>query len=105
VLQKVDLGDVKEERKRVDEIALLDEGEIEEVQRFVSALIESKQNRREEEDNGDVGDNARRRMRLQVSDIVQLVKCKANHVSDEAVEVIQRVLGNVKRYIESFEVE
>ena len=74
MLQKVDLGDVKEERKRVDEIALLDEGEIEEVQRFVSALIESKQNRREEEeeeDNGGVGDNARRRrMRLQVSDIV-----------------------------------
>ena len=70
VLQKVDLGDVKEERKRVDEIALLDEGEIEEVQRFVSALIESKQNRREEDNDG-VGDNARRRrMRLQVSDIV-----------------------------------
>ena len=50
VLQKVDLGDVKEERKRVDEIALLDEGEIDEVQSFVSALIESKQNRREEEE-------------------------------------------------------
>ena len=64
------MGDVKEERKRVDEIALLDEGEIEEVQRFVSALIESKQNRREEDNDG-VGDNARRRrMRLQVSDIV-----------------------------------
>jgi len=31
VLRKVDLGDVKEERKRVDEIALLDEGEIHEV--------------------------------------------------------------------------
>ena len=70
MLQKVDVGDVKEERKRVDEIALLDEGEIEEVQRFVSALIESKQNRREEDNDG-VGDNARRRrMRLQVSDIV-----------------------------------
>jgi len=35
----------------------------------VSALIESKKNRREEEDNG-VGDNARTRRRLQVSDIV-----------------------------------
>ena len=104
VLQKVDLGDVKEERKRVDEIALLDEGEIAEVQRFVSALIESKQNRREEEDNG-IADNARRlRRRLQVSEIIELVKCKANHVSDEAVEVIQRVLGSVKRYVESFEV-
>ena len=66
------MGDVKEERKRVDEIALLDEGEIAEVQRFVSALIESKQNRREEEEEDDngVGDNARRRRRLQVSDIV-----------------------------------
>jgi len=50
VLEKVDLGDVKEERKRVDEIALLDEAEIAEVQRFVSALIESKQNNREEEE-------------------------------------------------------
>ena len=114
VLQKVDLGDVKEERKRVDEIALLDEGEIEEVQRLVSALIVSKQNRPEDEeeveadDNG-VGDNARRRMRrtrrLQVSDIVELVKCKANHVSEEAVEVIERVLGSVKRCIESCEVQ
>ena len=26
-------------------------------------------------------------------------------MSDEAVEVIQRVLGSVKRYVESFEVE
>jgi hypothetical protein len=114
VLQKVDLGDVKEERKRVDEIALLDEGEIEEVQRLVSALIVSKQNRPEDEeeveadDNG-VGDNARRRMRrtrrLRVSDIVELVKCKANHVSEEAVEVIERVLGSVKRCIESCEVQ
>ena len=50
VLEKVDLGDVKEERKRVDESALLDEAEIAEVQRFVSALIESKQNNREEEE-------------------------------------------------------
>jgi len=62
------LGDVKEERKRVDDIGLLDEGEIDEMQRFVSALIESRQNRREEE-NG-VADNARRRKRLLVSDIV-----------------------------------
>ena len=60
---------MKEERKRVDDIGLLDEGEIDEMQRFVSALIESKKNRREEEDNG-VGDNARTRRRLQVSDIV-----------------------------------
>ena len=49
----------------------------------MSALIQSKRNRREE-DSG-VDDNARRR-RLQVSDIILLVKCKANHVSDEAVE-------------------
>jgi len=38
------LGDLKEERKRVDEFAMLDEGDIEEVQRFVSALIEGKNN-------------------------------------------------------------
>ena len=59
---------MKEERKRADEIALLDEGEIDEVQCFVNALIESRQNRREEE-NG-VADNARKRKRMQVSDIV-----------------------------------
>ena len=28
MLQKVDLGDVKAEKKRVDELAILDEGEI-----------------------------------------------------------------------------
>jgi len=93
---------------------LLDEGEIEEVQRLVSALIVSKQNRPEDEeevevdDNG-VGENARGRIRrtkrLRVSDIVELVKCKANHVSEEAVEVIERVLGSVKRCIESCEVQ
>jgi len=42
---------------------------------------------------------------LQVSDITQLVKCKANHVSDEAIEQIQRMLGSIRRYIESFEVQ
>jgi len=60
---------VKEERKRVDDIALLDEGEIEEVQSFVSTLIEGKKNRREEKDNG-VGSNTRKRRSLQVSDII-----------------------------------
>jgi len=70
----------------------------------VSALIESKKNRREEEDNG-VGDNERRKRRLQVSDITSLVKCKANHISDASVEQIQRMLEGIKRYIESFEVQ
>jgi len=65
VLSKVDLGDVKTERKRVDELALLDEGEIEEVQRFVSALIEAKQKKNEREEGNGVDGNERRR-RLQV---------------------------------------
>jgi len=69
MLQKVDLGDVKGEKKRVDELAILDEGEIQEVQSFVSALIESKKNKREMEiDNGVEGDDEdvrrRRRRRL-----------------------------------------
>ena len=42
---------------------------------------------------------------MQVSDITQLVKCKANHVSDEAIEQIKRMLGSIRRYIESFEVQ
>jgi len=45
MLQKIDLGDVKGEKKRVDELAILDEGEIQEVQNFVSALIDSKKNK------------------------------------------------------------
>ena len=59
---------MKEERKRVDEFAMLDEVAIEEVQGFVSAFIENKK-KKLEVDNG-VGDNARRRRRLQVSDII-----------------------------------
>ena len=70
----------------------------------MSALIESKKNRREEEDNG-AGNNERRSRRLPVSDIISLAKCKANHVSDITVEQIQRMLGSIKRYIESFEVQ
>jgi len=42
---------------------------------------------------------------LHVSDITQLVKCKANHVSDEAIGQIQRMLESIRRYIESFEVQ
>ena len=53
---------MKEERKRVDELAMLDEGEIIEVQGYVSALIESKKEKSEV--NNGVGDNARRRKRL-----------------------------------------
>ena len=45
VLQKVDLGDVKAEKKRVEDLAMLDEREIQEVQNFVSALIDSKKNK------------------------------------------------------------
>ena len=58
---------MKTERKIVDELALLNEGEIEEVQCFVSALIEAKQKKKREESNG-VDGNVRKR-RLQASDI------------------------------------
>ena len=34
-----------------------------------------------------------------------MVKCKANHVSNESVEKIQRMLESVKSYIGSFEVQ
>lgn len=46
---------------------MLNKGEMDEVQRFVSTLIESKQSKRVE-DNG-VGDNMKKRG-LQVSDII-----------------------------------
>ena len=58
MLQKIDLGDVKAEKKRVDELAILDEGEIQEVQSFVSALIESKKKKLE------INNDGRRRKRL-----------------------------------------
>jgi len=62
VLQKVDLGDVKAEKKRVEDLAMLDEREIQEVQSFVSALIDSKKNKLEVEvDNGVEDDDVRRR--------------------------------------------
>ena len=48
VLSRVNLGEVKAERRRVDALAVLDEGDIEEIQGFASALIASKQNQREE---------------------------------------------------------
>ena len=106
VLSRVNLGEVKAERRRVDALAVLDEGDIEEIQGFVSALIESKQDQREEQ-NGVAGDDRaiRAARRLQVSDIIQLVKCKANHASEEAIAQIQRMLGNISRYVESFEVQ
>ena len=40
-----------------------------------------------------------------MSDIIQLVKCKANHASEEAIAQIQRMLGSISRYVESFEVQ
>jgi len=106
VLSRVNLGEVKAERRRVDALAVLDEGDIEEIQGFVSALIASKQNQREEQ-NGVAGDDRAIRAvrRLQVSDIIQLVKCKANHASEEAIAQIQRMLGSISRYVESFEVQ
>ena len=106
VLSRVNLGEVKAERRRVDALAVLDEGDIEEIQGFVSALIASKQNQREEQ-NGVAGDDRaiRAARRLQVSDIIQLVKCKANHASEEAIAQIQRMLGSISRYVESFEVQ
>ena len=107
VLSRVNLGEVKAERRRVDALAVLDEGDIEEIQGFVSALIASKQNQREGEQNGVAGDDRaiRAARRLQVSDIIQLVKCKANHASEEAIAQIQRMLGSISRYVESFEVQ
>jgi len=106
VLSRVNLGEVKAERRRVDALAVLDEGDIEEIQGFVSALIESKQDQREEQ-NGVAGDDRaiRAARRLQVSDIIQLVKCKANHASEEAIALIERMLGSISRYVESFEVQ
>ena len=50
---------MKAEKKRVDELAILDEGEIQEVQNFVSALIDSKKNKLEV--YNDIDNNVRRR--------------------------------------------
>ena len=42
---------------------------------------------------------------MKVSDIIKLIRCKANHTSDSTVSSIEKMLEGVKRYIETFEIE
>jgi len=42
---------------------------------------------------------------MKVSDIMKLIKCKANHTSDDAVSRIERMFEGVKRYVETFKIE
>jgi len=42
---------------------------------------------------------------MKVSDIMKLIKCKANHTSDDALSSFERMFEGVKRYVESFKIE
>jgi len=95
VFDKIELGDAREEGKRVAEFDILSEEEVREVKAFAKRLIESKKQRER-------GDN---RNKLKVEDLVRLLNNKANHASEEMIAKAQALLEGVSRYVSTFEVE
>jgi len=95
VFDRIELGDAREDSKRVKEFESLGEGEVREVKGFALRLIEDKK-RRERGENGN---------ELKVEDIMRLLKNKANHASEETIEKCQAMLEGVSRYVSTFEVD
>ena len=95
VFDTIQLGEVKEEGKRVAEFDSLGEEEVKEVRAFAERLIEAKKHR-ERGENGN---------KMKVEDLMQLLKNKANHASEELLAKCQAMLEGVSRYVSSFEVE
>ena len=95
VFDTIQLGEVKEESKRVAEFDSLGEEEVREVKALAERLIEAKKHR-ERGENGN---------KMKVEDLMQLLKNKANHVSEEMIAKSQAMLEGVSRYVSSFEVE
>ena len=91
----MELGDAREESKRVKEFESLGEDEVREVKGFAQRLIENKK-RRERGENGN---------ELKVEDLTRLLKNKANHVSEELTAKCQAMLEGVSRYVTTFEVD
>jgi len=77
VFDRIELGDAREESKRVAEFDSLGEEEVGEVKAFAERLIETKKKR----ERGENGKN-----RLKVEDLMRLLKNKANHASEEIIE-------------------
>jgi len=75
VFDRIELGDAREEGKRVAEFDSLSEEEVGEVKSFAERMIESKK-LRERGNNGN---------KLKVEDLVRLLSNKANHASDEMI--------------------
>jgi len=94
VFERIELGDAREESKRVEEFESLGEEEVREVKGFAQRLIEGKR-RRERGENGN---------ELKVEDLMRLLKNKANHASEELIEKCQAMLEGVSKYVATFEV-
>jgi len=91
----MELGDAREESKRVKEFESLGEDEVREVKGFAQRLIEDKK-RRERGDNGN---------ELKVEDLMRLLKNKANHASEELIAKCEAMLKGVSKYVSTFEVD
>ena len=77
LFDRIQLGDAREESKRVAEFDSLGKEEVREVKAFAERLIKTKK-RRERGENG--------KNRLKVEDLMRLLKNKANHASEEIIE-------------------
>ena len=94
VFEKIELGDTKEESKRVKEFDSLEEEEVREVKAFAERLIESKKLRERGENEN----------KMKVEDLMRLIENKSNYVSKEMIEKTQAMLEGVSRYVGTFEV-
>jgi hypothetical protein len=95
VFARIELGDARQESRRVEEFESLGEDEVREVKDFAQRLIEGKR-RRERGEN---------RKELMVEDLMGLLKNKANHASEELVAQCRTMLEGVSRYIATFAVD
>jgi len=95
VFDRIELGDAREDNKRVKEFESLGEDEVREVKGFAQRLIEGKRRR----ERGEKGNE------LKVEDLMRLLKNKANHASEETIAKCQAMLEGVSRYVSTFEVD
>ena len=96
IFERIELGDAREQSKRVAEFDGLGEDEVAEVKAFADRLIEAKKKKRERGENEN---------KLKVEDLVRLLNNKANHASEELIAKTQALLEGVSRYVATFEVD
>jgi len=95
VFERIELGDAREQSKRVAEFDGLGEDEVAEVKAFADRLIEAKK-KRERGENGN---------KLKVEDLMRFLGDKANHASEEMIAKSQALLEGVSRYVATFDVD